>query len=411
MKAENWRVTLVHDYLTQFGGAERVLVSLHDLFPQAPVFTSLADYEELPQALQAWEIHECFPKDLPGITKYHRFLLPLYPGAFRRLAVTSEAADVVIADSSAWAHHVGVGEETALVCYCHSPARFLYGDQDYLSPARMPIGARTVAPLLFAGLRRTDRRAAARVDRYVANSQTVARRIRRAYGRQVTVIYPPVDVARFHSDQDVPAEPWFLIVSRIVPHKRVDLAVDTCTKYGIPLKVIGTGRALEKLRQRAGPTVEFLGYCPDEVVSDHLRRCRAFILPGAEDFGITAVEAQAAGRPVIAFGAGGALESVIPWETGVFFGQQTVDNLYEAIEAFEKRSWDPARARANAARFDTRRFQQEILMEVEAALAAKRATLAGGRRAKANGRAEVTSRPVEVDQVGSMMGSEGASAS
>jgi glycosyltransferase involved in cell wall biosynthesis len=411
MKAENWRVTLVHDYLTQFGGAERVLVSLHDLFPRAPVFTSLADYEELPADLQAWEIHECFPKDLPGITKYHRFLLPLYPGAFRRLAVTSEAADVVIADSSAWAHHVGVGEETALVCYCHSPARFLYGDQDYLSPARMPIGARTVAPLLFAGLRRTDRRAAARVDRYVANSQTVARRIRRAYGRQVTVIYPPVDVARFHSERDVPAEPWFLIVSRIVPHKRVDLAVETCTKHGIPLKVIGTGRALEKLQERAGPTVEFLGYCPDEVVSDHLRRCRAFILPGAEDFGITAVEAQAAGRPVIAFGAGGALESVIPWETGVFFGQQTVDNLYEAIEAFEKRSWDPARARANAARFDTHRFQQEILMEVEAAIAAKRATLAGGRRVNATGSAGDTSRPIEVDQVASILGSEGASAS
>lgn len=410
MIAGQRRVTLVHDYLTQFGGAERVLVSLHELFPAAPIYTSLADYAELPAELRDWEIHEVFPKDLPGITKYHRFLLPMYPGAFRRVGVTDQSADVVIADSSAWAHHVGVDDRTALVCYCHSPARFLYGDQDYLSPARLPIGARTIMPVLFAGLRRTDRRAAARVDRYIANSQTVAKRIRRAYGRQVTVIYPPVDVARFARQEETPPEEWFLAVSRIVPHKRIDLAVQTCTAHGIPLKVIGTGRALEKLKQQAGPTVEFLGYCPDDVVSDHLRRCRAFILPGAEDFGITAVEAQAAGRPVIAFGAGGALESVIPWETGVFFGEQTVENLYDAIQAFERRSWDPARARANAARFDTQRFQQEILMEVEAAIAAKRATREGGRLIALRSTPPPAPPPSALERVDAQSDLEGAGA-
>lgn len=368
------RIALVHDYLTQFGGAERVLVSLHDLFPDAPVYTSLVEYDQLPPELREWSIKECLSRTLPGTARYHRMLLPLYPSAFRSVSIGSDQADVVIADSSAWAHHVGVGEETVLVCYCHSPARFLYGDQNYLTPARLPVGARTVTPLLFAGLRRADRKAATRVDRYIANSRTVARRIRKAYGRQVTVVYPPVDVERFNGmGADVPPEPWFLVVSRIVPHKRIDLAVETCTRYGIPLKVIGTGRALESLKRKAGPTVEFLGHCSDDVVADHLRRCRAFILPGAEDFGITAVEAQAAGRPVIAFGAGGALESVIPWETGVFFAQQEPDVLFEAIQAFEHRAWSPDRARANAARFDNQRFQREIMMEVEAAIAAKRA--------------------------------------
>ena len=373
MATYNRRVALVHDYLTQFGGAERVLVCLHDLFPESPVYTSLADHTALPAELGEWDIRECFPRDVPGITRYHRLLVPLYPKAFRQVRITGDQAEVVVADSSAWAHHVTVSDDIALVCYCHSPARFLYGDQHYLSQARMPIGARTVTPAIFAGLRRTDRRAAERVDRYIANSRTVAMRIKRAYGRQVAVVYPPVDVARFGEVGEVAPEEWFLVVSRIVPHKRIDLAVETCTRHGIPLKVIGTGRALESLKRRAGPTVEFLGYCPDEVVTDHLRRCRAFILPGAEDFGITAVEAQAAGRPVIAFGAGGALESVIPWETGIFFGEQTPETLYAAIQAFEKRAWDPHRARANAARFDTKRFQQEIVMEVEAAIAAKRA--------------------------------------
>lgn len=375
----------MHDYLTQFGGAERVLVSLHELFPGAAIHTSLVDLAALPETFAAWDIRPCLPGRFQRAAKHHQVLLPMYHAAFSRLAIGSRDADVVIADSSAWAHHVGVGEETVLVCYCHSPARFLYGDQTYLSPARLPIGLRTLTPVLFSGLRRADRRASARVDRYVANSRTVAQRIKRVYGRQVTVVYPPVDVDRFRPrGNPIAPEPWFLVVSRLVPHKRVDLAVETCSKLGLPLKVIGTGRSLERLQRIAGPTVEFLGYCNDDVVADHLRRCRALILPAAEDFGITAVEAQAAGRPVIAFGGGGALESVIPWETGVFFGEQSVATLHAAIEAFERRTWHPRLALENAARFDRTRFQQEMLMEVDAAVAAKRASRAIAVRARAD---------------------------
>jgi glycosyltransferase involved in cell wall biosynthesis len=367
------RVVLVHDYLTQFGGAERVLVALHDLFPAAPVHTSLVDYRELPAGLREWDIRECFPRLARRLPRFHRALLPLYGPAFRSIGIEPDDADVVIADSSAWSHNVGVQTGIPLLCYCHSPARFLYEDTHYLAPARLPFGIRTLAPHLFKRLREDDRGAAARVDRFIANSKTVAERIRLAYGREATVIYPPVDVARFAGEGvEATPEPWYLVVSRLVPHKRIDLAVETCTRFNIPLKVIGTGRSMTALQKVAGPSVEFLESCDDAAIADHLRRCRALILPGAEDFGLTAVEAQAAGRPVIAFGMGGALESVVAGETGLHFDRQTPEALHEAIEEFEARSWDPALARANAARFDLARFQREIAAEVEDVLAAAR---------------------------------------
>jgi glycosyltransferase involved in cell wall biosynthesis len=219
-------------------------------------------------------------------------------------------------------------------------------------------------------LRRTDQRAAARVDRYIANSRNVADRIRAAYGRDAAVVYPPVDVERFAGAEIEPA-PWYLVVSRLVPHKRIDLAVDACTRYRVPLKVIGDGRAIDDLRRRAGQTVEFLGRVDDATVVHHLQHCRAFLLPGVEDFGISAVEAQAAGRPVIAFGDGGVRESVVPGETGLFFDFQTPESLMAAIDAAETRHWEPQRCRANAARFGKERFLREMAAEVDAAILAK----------------------------------------
>lgn len=366
------RVALVHDYLTQFGGAERVLQSLHQLFPEAPVYSSLVDLDALPATFSAWDLHQTRLAKLPWASKLHRAFLPFYPAAFRELGDALREADVVVADSSAWAHHVAVSDQTALICYCHSPARFLYGDQHYLRPASLPPGLRQLSSVAFAGLRRQDHLAARRVDRYIANSRNVALRIERAYGRRAAVVYPPVDVAPFLAGAPVPyPEPWYLVVSRLVPHKRVDLAVDACTRYGIPLKVIGGGRSAERLQRRAGPTVEFLGQLSDDDVVDHLKRCRALILPGLEDFGMTAIEAQAAGRPVIAFAAGGALESILPGETGMFFHAPTVESLMEAIDRFERRRWEPVTAQANARRFGVARFHAEILEEIEAGIAAR----------------------------------------
>jgi glycosyltransferase involved in cell wall biosynthesis len=373
------RVGLVHDYLTQYGGAERVLESLHRLFPDAPVLTSMVDQAALPDSFGAWDLRETWLARLPAASKLHRSFLPLYPGAFQDLGTGMEELDVVIADSSAWAHHIGVSDRTALICYCHSPARFLYSDPHYLKPAALPPGVRQASGLAFARLRRKDQEAARRVDRYIANSRNVALRIQQAYGRRATVVYPPVDVERImKASAGVDVEPWYLVVSRLVPHKRVDLAIDACTRYQLPLKVIGGGRALGRLQRQAGSTVEFLGQCSDDEVADHLRRCRALLLPGLEDFGMTAVEAQAAGRPVIAFAGGGALESVLPGETGVLFTEPTVESLMEAIDWFERQRWEPERARANALRFSERRFHTEMLEEIKAGIAARARKFASG---------------------------------
>ncbi|MGH2561322.1 MAG: glycosyltransferase [Thermomicrobiales bacterium] len=367
------RIALVHDYLTQHGGAERVLEALHELYPAAPVFTSIFDPAALPADYRRWEIHQSAMRRLPGAATYHRSLLPVYPALFGSLSRQLRDFDVVLADSSAWAHHAHAAPHAAHVVYCHSPARFLHRDQAYLGPTRLPGVFNAIAPAMFSALRALDRRAARRVDTYIANSRAVAARINAAYGIDAAVIYPPVAVERFAPPDPPPTpEEWYLVVSRLVPHKRVDLAVAACTRANIPLKVIGDGRALSDLQAMAGPAVEFLGKQDDAAVADHLRRCRAFILPAVEDFGMTAVEAQAAGRPVIAFGAGGALESIVEGETGLFFHEPTPAALLDALRASERGSWDVDRILANARRFGKARFMHEMAVAVDEAYAAKR---------------------------------------
>lgn len=349
------RVALVHDYLTQLGGAERVLDALAGLYRDAPVATSILDPAALSPALAGRVIRVSPLGRLPRVERYHRALLPLYPLAFRALDL--DDADVLIADSSAWSHHA-IGRPDALrICYCHSPARFLYRDPAYLAPARLPLPARLAAAAAFAALRPLDRRAARRQHVVLANSHAVAARVRAAWGIEAAVLHPPVDTDRFSAGHDPAPDDALLIVSRLVPHKRIDIAVDAATRAGLRLVVIGDGRSRADLERRAGPTVEFRGALPDDAVVDAMRRCRAFILPAAEDFGITAVEAQAAGRPVVAFAAGGALESVVPDVTGVFFAEPSADALLAAIDHLAAVRFDPADARANAARFARPRFQ------------------------------------------------------
>ncbi len=365
------RVALVHDYLTQHGGAERVLEALHDLYPDAPVFTSIADFSVLPPSWRSWDVRQSLLGHLPGAAGWHRSLLPVYPALFRSFRRDLAQFDLILADSSAWAHRAPAPPGAVLVCYCHSPARFLYRDPTYLGPARLRAPVRALSRPVFAALRRGDRRAATRVDRYVANSRTVAERIARAHGREAPVVYPPVDVERFAAAAVPDPAPWFLVVSRLVPHKRVDLAVDACTRAGLPLKVIGEGRSLASLKARAGPTVTFLGRLDDDEVARHVALSQALILPGQEDLGMTAVEAQAAGRPVVAYGRGGALETVVPGKTGVLFQQPTAESLLEALRVVSGRAWEPAVLKANADRFSAHRFAQEMRAQVEAALSAR----------------------------------------
>lgn len=370
------RVALAHDYLTQYGGAERVLDVLHETWPDAPILTSIFEPAAFPPEWRTWPVRESFMGKLPAVAKVHRALLPLYPVAFATLGRSLRAIDALVSDSSAWAHHTPAPAGAVHVCYCHSPARFLWKDPNYLGPARIPGPLRPLAEVVFAGLRKLDVRAARRVDQYVAGSRAVAARVREAYGIVAPVVYPPVDVERFQlppSTPDPEPEDWYIVISRLVPHKRIDLAVQAFTEMGRPLKIVGDGRAAERLKAQAGPTVEFLGWRSDDEVADLLRRSRGLVLPGVEDFGITAVEAQAAGRPVIAFDAGGARESVIAGETGLFFPEATAPSLSAAIRRADAIAWDPAKARANAARFSADRFRREIVDIVEATVARKRA--------------------------------------
>jgi glycosyltransferase involved in cell wall biosynthesis len=369
------RVALVHDYLTQFGGAERVLEALRELYPDAPVFTAIADRDRLPDAWKSWDIRESPLGRMPGAAAWHRGALLAYPLLFRSFANQLREFDVVLADSSAWAHHAPAGPGALHVCYCHSPARFLYGDPAYLGPARIPRPLRVPSGATFALLQRWDRRAAARVDRYVANSQTVAQRINRVYGRDATVVYPPVDVVGYGAAADrLPADPedWYVVVSRLVPHKRVDLAVAAFARLGLGLKVVGDGRASDTLRAAAPANVEFLGRLNDASTAELVARSRGLVLSAVEDFGITAVEAQAAGRPVVALAAGGAMETVIPGKVGVLFPEPTVEALVQAVRVCESTTWDRSRIRANASRFGKERFKAEMRAIVETALAHSR---------------------------------------
>lgn len=363
------RIALIHDYLTQYGGAERVLEALHAMYPESEVFTSLYDPDHLPDSWRDWTIHESPLRLIPGARKTHRLWTPLYPVIFRRIGAHDlDGFDVVIADSSAWAHHAHPASGAPLICYCHSPARFLYGDRDYLGASRIPSILRPLAGLTMKLLRRVDVRAAHRVTTYIANSAETAGRIRRTYDLPARVVYPPIDTARFRPAANMEPEDWYLVVSRLVPHKYVDRAIRAANATGSRLKVIGTGRAEDDLRAMAGPTIEFLGEQSDDVVVDHMQRCRAFILPGVEDFGMTSPEAQAAGRPVFAMRGGGALETVVDGETGALFDDE--DGLACLMSA--PRSWDSAAIQRHADDFSTAAFEPQIRDIVNGIAAASR---------------------------------------
>lgn len=358
------RVALVHDYLTQYGGAERVLEVLHRHFSDATVYTSLYEPDQLPASFREWDIRLSPLHRIPGATRSHRLWTPLYPAIFGYMGrFDIREADVIIADTSAWSHHVRPNDGTPVIAYCHSPARFLYGDPNYMGATRMPGIARPFVNGIFGHLRRMDRNAARRLTHVVANSNAVRERIAEYWGVDATVIHPPVDVERFRPREPVEPEDWYLVVSRLVPHKWIDRAVRACTNSGMPLKVIGGGRAEAELRWMAGPSVEFLGELSDAEVVDHMQRCRALVLPGIEDFGMTAVEAQAAGRPVIAARGGGALETVVEGKTGFLFDPEDEMDLMSLL--ILNREWDSEAIREHARTFSVETFVAKMDALVE----------------------------------------------
>ncbi len=360
------KIALVHDWLNQYGGAERVLEHLVALFPQSPLYTSIYWRERMPEAYRRWPIRTTWMDRLPGVYRHHQAYFPLYALAFATLRV-EEPYDLVLSNKSGFCHGVPTGEKPHL-CYCLAPTRYVWEYEAYAAREHLPAALRAAIRPVVAALRRWDYRVAQRPTlHFIAISREIQRRIRRYYRRESAIIYPPVDVERFrpaaqHGD-------YYLVVSRLVPYKRIDLAVRAFTELGLPLLIAGEGRDRAALEAMAGPNVTFLGRVPDEALPELMANCRAFVFPGREDFGITPVEAQAAGRPVIAYGEGGALDTVIEGETGTFFHEPTPQALAEAVLRFDAEAVDPLACRANAERFAADRFRRAIREAVEAVLA------------------------------------------
>ncbi len=356
-------VALVHDYLTQYGGAEKVLEALHDLYPAAPVYTSVYAPANLPPHFRDWTIHTSFMQHLGLFRQRHQLGLLLYSTAFERFDLSRYA--LVISSSSAWAKGVITGPHTLHICYCHAPMRFVWHYHDYLRGESIgPLG-RLILPFVLGYVRLWDEVSAQRVDAYIANSREVARRIGKYYRRSATVINPPVDLSSYTV---APAyDDYFLVVARLVPYKRLDIVIEAFNQLGLPLKVVGRGRQRHELEAAAQPNIEFLGAVGQDTLRGLYARCRALIWAEAADFGIAPVEVQASGRPVIAYAAGGALETVIPGETGIFFNQQTPAALIAAVQSFDAAQFDPARIRRHAEQYDRTVFMRRMAEFVAAA--------------------------------------------
>lgn len=344
------------------GGAERVAEVLYGLLPGATLYSTLAMREHLTAGLRDVEIRTSWMQRLPGLKKYYRHYFMLYPFAVESLDLTSY--DLVVSSCFGYAKGVRQRPGAVHVCYCYTPPRWVWRYGDYAAREGFGSLKRAALPLLLAGLKKWDQRAARQPDHYVTSSQVVAERIREAYGREAVVIPPPVDVSRFEIDPV--DEDYYLVLSRLVPYKRIDLAVEACTRLGRRLIVIGDGPDRGRLKRMAGPTVQFLGRQSDAAVARYAGRCRALIFTGEEDFGIAPLEINAAGRPVIAYRKGGAGETVIERVTGMFFDRPASDSLAASIEEFERCAWDRGAIRRHAETYDRPVFAERFLSFLDA---------------------------------------------
>lgn len=358
------KVAIVHDWLNQNGGAERVLEVLHAMYPDAPVYTSMYAPDRLPAEYRSWDIRTSFMQRLPLVKAHHQPFLPLYPLAFESFDLSG--FDLVISNSSAFCHGIRTPPETLHVNYCLTPPRFLWDNTTYLSQERVPGVARMLLPGIISRLRAWDARASQRVDHFVAISRAVRDRIQRYYGRDSEIIYPPVETSAFAPSERV--GDFYLVASRLLPYKRIDLAVQACSQLGLPLVVAGEGRDRRALEALAGPTVRFEGWVSQERLRELYATCKAFLFPGEEDFGIAPLEAQASGRPVIAYAAGGALDTMVDGVTGLFFYEPRPESLAETLQRFEQLSFDTAAIRVRAQQFDTEVFKARFTSFVAARL-------------------------------------------
>lgn len=357
-------MALVHDFLLDLRGGERVFLALCDLFPDADLFTAVYDPVGTEGRFAHRNVHASFLQRLRPNASTFRRLLPLYPYAMEALDLSGY--DLVLSSSSAWAHGVLPSADAVHVCYCHNPFRYAWNERDATLRAQTPV-VRAGLGVVLKRWRQWDWIAAQRVDRYIANSETTRRRIARYFTREAEVVYPPVEIERFAPG--VVGE-HYAVLSELMSHKRIELAVRAFNQLGRPLVVIGDGPDARRLQRLAGPSIRFTGRVSDAEVARLLATSRALVVTATEEFGIAAVEAQAAGRPVIALDEGGVTESVQEGRTGVFYETATPEALAEAVAAFDPLSVDPADCVANAQRFGVDAFAQEIRAIVGQTLAA-----------------------------------------
>jgi glycosyltransferase involved in cell wall biosynthesis len=365
--ARRERVALVHDFLLDLRGAERVFLAMCDIWPDADVFTAVYDEEGTEGRFADRNVQTTFLQRLRPTANSFRALLPFYPAAIESLDLSGY--DLVVSSSSAWAQGVIPGPGAVHVCYSHNPFRYAWNDRDRTLAERRDPVTRAVLRRLFHRWRQWDWIAAQRVDAYVANSRITQGRVRSYFGREASVVHPPVETARFTPR---PANDYFLVLSELMPHKRIDLAVHAFNRLRLPLVIAGDGPEMRRLRRIAGPSITFAGRVSDDHVARLLEGCRALILTAVEEFGIAAVEAQAAGRPVISCAAGGALETVIDGVTGTFW-HGGPEELAEAVRRFDPDAVDPAACVESARRFDVQVFKRSLPAEVRKAVAGSRA--------------------------------------
>ncbi len=364
------KVALSHDWLNGMRGGEKCLEVLCELYPGSPVFTLFHDKGKLSPAIESHPIRPSFLQKFPGVLRHYRSYVPFFAAP----AIESfdlSGYDLVVSTSHCAAKGIRKAPGAVHVSYCFTPVRYAWALFDDYFGDRDPLSKAVIRGTLER-FRRWDAENARRVDRFVAISEHVKKRIRECYGRDSEVVYPPADVDYYTPAASEPARSGYLVVSALVPYKRVDLAVRAFNRLGKPLTVIGSGPELERLRSVAGPSVKLLGWTADAEIREAYRNSRALVFPGEEDFGIVPVEAQACGLPVLAYAKGGALETVDE-KTGLFFPEQTEDALCETVLAFERRAFDPAAARANALRFSRARFKREIAACLEDAVLGKAA--------------------------------------
>ena len=351
------RIALVHDYFVQMGGAERVAEAMHDSFPSAPLYTTVALPQSLPQRLRQADIRTSPLQRLPAIDRRFRHYFMLYPFAVEHFDLSNY--DLIFSSSSGYAKGVRRRGNAIHVCYCHTPMRWVWRYDDYVAREKFGRFARTMLPMMLWPLKKWDLRASQQPNYYIANSRLMAERIKKIYKREAHVIPPPIDVNRFHMSNEI--EDYYLVLSCLMPYKRIDLAIEACQRMNRRLVIIGDGPDRARLEKMADDRVEFLGRQPDKIVNYYAARCRALLFPGEEDFGMAPLEANAAGRPVIAFRGGGAVETVEEEVTGVFFDEANCLSLSEAIEKFESMRFDQYTLRRHAEKFDRTVFAFRVL--------------------------------------------------